>query len=308
MAILVFCISVRCFYDRAMNTRGSHHNPDDLSGLERSCDDAGERFRPAPVQPGIDRIDARFHGEMFEPHSHEEYALGLTMTGVQLFNYRGSRRASLPGRVIVLHPGEKHDGAAGTEDGLIYRMLYLDTGLIRRAMDDDSAPFPFVGDPVVSDPAFRDVLWRALGDLDHELDELEADAIVADAAALLTRHSAGSKPGRGSVSRKRMEIARDYLQANASESVSSAELEQVTGLDRFTIARQFRRLYATSPHRYLVHRRLNHARRMIEAGEPLAEAAAEAGFADQSHLNRHFRKAYGITPGRWRQLTVESRG
>jgi AraC-like DNA-binding protein len=57
-----------------------------------------------------------------------------------------------------------------------------------------------------------------------------------------------------------------------------------------------------------VQRRLNHARRMIEAGEPLAEAAAEAGFADQSHLNRHFRKAYGITPGRWRQLTVESRG
>jgi AraC-like DNA-binding protein len=50
-------------------------------------------------------------------------------------------------------------------------------------------------------------------------------------------------------------------------------------------------------------RRLQQARRMIETGEPLAEIAAETGFADQSHLNRHFKKAFGMTPGRWAALT-----
>ena len=49
-------------------------------------------------------------------------------------------------------------------------------------------------------------------------------------------------------------------------------------------------------------RRLQRAREMIKAGEPLAEIAAETGFTDQSHLNRQFKKAFGMTPGRWAAL------
>jgi AraC-like DNA-binding protein len=79
-------------------------------------------------------------------------------------------------------------------------------------------------------------------------------------------------------------------------------LEQIAGLDRFTLARHFRALYATSPHRFQVMRRLDRARQMMRAGEPLAEVAAYVGFADQSHFNRHFKKAYGVTPGRWMAL------
>ncbi|RUY14814.1 helix-turn-helix domain-containing protein, partial [Mesorhizobium sp. M7A.F.Ca.US.005.03.2.1] len=52
----------------------------------------------------------------------------------------------------------------------------------------------------------------------------------------------------------------------------------------------------------LVMRRLQRARRMIAAGEPLAQIAVEAGFSDQSHFIRHFKKAFGMTPGRWSSL------
>ena len=72
---------------------------------------------------------------------------------------------------------------------------------------------------------------------------------------------------------------------------------------QITLARQFRRAWGTSPHRYLVLRRLERARRAIAAGESLASAAILAGFADQAHLTRQFKRAYGITPGRWRRLT-----
>jgi AraC-like DNA-binding protein len=53
-------------------------------------------------------------------------------------------------------------------------------------------------------------------------------------------------------------------------------------------------------------RRLQRARRMIETGEPLAETAVATGFTDQSHLNRQFKKAYGVTPGRWAALVRPS--
>lgn len=76
-------------------------------------------------------------------------------------------------------------------------------------------------------------------------------------------------------------------------------LEQIAGTDRFTIARHFRRAFGTSPDRYRTMRRLALARTAIEGGLPLARAAADAGFADQSHMTRQFKKTYGLTPGHW---------
>jgi AraC-like DNA-binding protein len=80
-------------------------------------------------------------------------------------------------------------------------------------------------------------------------------------------------------------------------------LEAVAGVDRFTLARHFRRALGTSPDRYRTMRRLGLARAAIERGLPLAETAASAGFADQSHMTRQFKRAYGLTPARWTALT-----
>ena len=86
---------------------------------------SSDSIKVAPVSGGIERIEAHFHGDAFAPHRHDTYALGLTLQGVQTFRYRGAVRYSQPGNIIVLHPDELHDGGAGTEDGLRYRMMYL---------------------------------------------------------------------------------------------------------------------------------------------------------------------------------------
>ena len=84
--------------------------------------------------------------------------------------------------------------------------------------------------------------------------------------------------------------------------VRSAELEAVTGLDRYELARQFRASYGTSPYRYSLMRRLDFARSRLGDGTPLAELALAAGFADQAHFTRMFRSAFGLTPGRYARL------
>jgi len=281
--------------------------PEFFEGLEHSCAAGGEdRIRAAPALPGIERVEARFTGAFFEPHRHDTYAVGVTLSGVQTFRYRGGRQVSLPGRIIVLHPDEIHDGAAGTDAGLRYRMLYLDPALVRRALGA-TAPLPFVRDPVLDDPILRAALVDALGRLDETPDDLALADLVDRIAQSLARH--GKRAGRpaASISPDRINRARDYLCDNALRDVRSRELEDVTGLDRFTLSRQFRALFATSPHRFLIMRRLDHARRLIAHGETLADTAAAVGFADQSHLTRHFKKSFGITPGRWARATRASR-
>jgi AraC-like DNA-binding protein len=99
-----------------------------------------------------------------------------------------------------------------------------------------------------------------------------------------------------------VERARQLLDAERTRVVHSRELESVTGLTRYDLARQFRAVLGTSPYRYLVMRRLDFARQRMHGGRPLAEVAADAGFADQAHFTRAFRAAFGLTPARYRAL------
>ena len=237
----------------------------------------------------------------YEPHRHDSYAIGITTAGVQTFRYRGARRVCLPGQLHVLHPDETHDGAAGTDDGFGYRILYVAPELVRDALG--GGPLPFVADPVQTlAPATR-LVASLLVDLDEPISDLARAEIAATLADTLRELGGQPAPGPATIDLRAVGLARDYLAAHASEHTPASTLEAVTGVDRFTLARHFRRALGTSPDRYRTMRRLGLARAAIERGLPLAEAAASSGFADQSHMTRQFKRAYGLTPARWTALT-----
>lgn len=259
-------------------------------------------MRQAPPAPGLERIEAYFARHAYDPHRHDTYALGVTLSGVQSFDYRGARCDSQHGDVIVLHPDEAHDGRSGGEDGFRYRMLYVEPRLILEALGETAA-LPFVSDAVRADPRLLAALRLALGDLDHGLEPLERDRALA-AIAMALHAAEGSSPRRASSATcsTAVERARAFLNEHFDRTVASEELEAVTGLDRYSLARHFRAQLGASPYRYLIMRRLDRVRRGIDAGESLAQAAADSGFADQSHMTRQFKQAFGVSPGRWRAL------
>ncbi len=261
-------------------------------GLERSC-----QLRSGPASPGLERVEARLAGGGYAPHRHDTYALGVTLAGVQAFRYQGAARHSLPGELFVLHPDELHDGRPGSDAALRYRILYVDPGLIRAALGGRQA-LPFVRAAVSRDRRLRHAIAAGLDDLDQPLEDLAHDAVVQGLADAL----AAADPSAVARARARLDAAsRD---AAGADAVDSAELEALTGLTRYALARQFRACLGTTPHRYLVLRRLDRARALIRSGAPLVEAALASGFADQSHLTRHFKRAYGVPPGRWAALTA----
>lgn len=276
----------------------------DLSGLGCLCS-GGERewIRFGRPRRGLERIEARFAGQGYQPHRHDTYAIGLTIEGVQTFRYRGVSWRSLPGQIVVLHPDEIHDGGAGTPEGLRYRMLYLDPGMLIDAGSGRRASLPFIAKGVVDDPLLREVLASVLAGLDRQPEDIAMDDRIARLFDALARHAGDTAQPAGAIAHEAVSRCCAYLADNHAAAIGSADLEAVSGLDRFALARQFRRAVGTSPHRYLVMRRLEAARRLIGHGAGLADAAHAAGFADQSHMNRHFRKAYGMTPGRWAVLS-----
>lgn len=281
-------------------------------GLERSCvapagaDRPGDWVCQAAAGDGLTRLEAFFSAHAYAPHRHDTYAIGLTEHGLQCFTYRGARLTSGPGTVMVLHPDERHDGEAGSAEGFRYRMLYVPPHRIAAALAGRSRTLPFARAALSRDHRLRRAVAPALAALARSLEDLEADQVVqAVAEALLRLDPTAAATGRTrrapcAVS---VERARQVLDAHCDRVVTSAELEAVTGLDRYTLARHFRARLGTSPYRYLTLRRLDRARAALLRGESLAEAACMAGFADQSHMTRHFTRTVGVSPGRWLALT-----
>lgn len=266
---------------------------------------SSDRIRFDQPTAGLQRLSARFGGHAYDLHRHETYAVGLTLWGAQSFHYRGSLRTSRAGQVMIIHPDEAHDGHAGVDHGFTYRMLYVDPGAVSSALG--GATPPFVPDVVADDPVLSGLVDEAFADFPRTLEPLAQDALVGRLAERLADRSDAKRPrhdasARKTMARKAVARARDFLAAEATRAVASEELERVSGLDRFALARQFRALYGTSPHRYQVGQRLLNAQQFIARGMTLSETAAASGFADQSHLTRHFAARFGLTPGRWATL------
>ena len=246
---------------------------------------------------------AWFAGTAYQRHRHDTYAIGLTDCGIQVFDYRGATRTSLPGQIVVLYPDEAHDGRAGAGEGFGYRIVYVEPVQLAealRALRGRPCPLPFVSDPVSANAKLARAIESAFR---LPMEPLAVDSLLVDLAdGLLDADSAGALPGAPRIDTAAIERARRFLDAERTRVVHSAELEAITGLTRYDLARQFRQMLGTSPYRYLLMRRLDFARELIHRDRPLVDVACETGFADQAHFTRAFRSAFGLTPARYRAL------
>lgn len=256
----------------------------------------------SPASGAMERIEAWFQGPAYAMHRHDTYAIGRTLAGVQSFHYRRGRRDSLAGSTLVLHPDEAHDGQAGTDEGFRYRMVYVEPALIQNILG--GSVLPFLEGGITHDPAISAAAQALLQGVDEVVEPLEQSDALAQLAHALAAATGGpgTRRAKAKGDYQAARRARDYLQAHATRVVALDELEAATGRDRWSLSHDFRMFYGTSPYRYLTMRRLDAVRRLLLAGLSLADAAQDAGFADQSHMTRHFLKTFGITPGRWLQV------
>lgn len=256
--------------------------------------------------PGdFERFEACLEGAAYGPHRHDTYAVAVTVAGVQSFSYRGSRRHSVPGQVVVLHPDELHDGHAGDGRQFRYRSATVSPAALQEALGGRA--LPFLAEGVSDDARLHAAATALIGDLNRDLGGLEYDQAMLDFAEALSELGSERQHHRR-VDLQAVALARAFIDAHPCDNVRLDHLERVSGQDRWQLSRGFRALLGVSPYRYLIFRRLDTARAMMNGATPLAEIAAASGFSDQSHLTRHFRSAYGLTPAQWRRLNHSRRG
>jgi AraC family transcriptional regulator len=141
----------------------------------------------------------------------------------------------------------------------------------------------------------------------HTAGSLAADALRMELLLrLLADHSslAGSGAIRLPSNRLGMRVLRhldEYIDAHLGADFGVADLAMLAGMSRFHFARTFKATTGATPYRYILERRVERARTLLQRSRlSIADIAAATGFADQSHLTRNFRERYGVTPHAYR--------
>lgn len=254
---------------------------------------------------GLELLRATYGRLIFTPHAHEGFLIALTEGGVGGPVFRGERHEVEPGDVLVLNPEEAHAGGPVTEVPWRYRALYPSRDL----MVQITAEFPQrrQGLPEFPQGALRDLevakrLRRfLLAAEDEDSTLLQRESYLTEALTwLVGRHATSPRPVKA-LGRERNSIAtaRGYLEERAAENISLRELARATALSPYYLCRVFRRDVGLPPHAYQTQLRVRRAKELLGEGIPIALAAAEAGFYDQAHFSRHFKRTVGVTPGEY---------
>jgi AraC-like DNA-binding protein len=265
------------------------------------------RYWRSPLLPDAELLNAEYYEQEFAPHWHESYSIPVIQDGAQTYRYRGALRLAGAGSIAAINPGEVHTGERATAHGWAYRAFYPSVAWMRQLASDIAGrpvDIPWLPDDMVRDAETAAYLAHAHLLLEAGTDMLAAETALTSAfAMLLTRH-ARSRPRMANeqllVDDARVAAMQARLADDLPEAVTLSELAAAVGLSPFHAARLFSASAGMPPHAWRNQLRLSRALGMLRNGSSVTEAAVATGFTDQSHFTRHFKRAYGVAPGRWR--------
>ncbi|SHO54340.1 AraC family transcriptional regulator [Vibrio quintilis] len=248
---------------------------------------------------GVELLSASYNKFKFAKHWHDELAIGLIEDGAEGLFYRGQNIVVPKNHIIAINPSEIHTGYASCDEGWRYRMFYFDLATIYQKFDKSGLPV----DPVLDASVIHDFelltelkqLHLALENTSFDLTKDSLFAVVLE--KLFTRYgSIKSNYNSGKTDDRSAWITREYLLDNWHLNVSLEQLEGETGQSKFKLIRAFKQAYGITPHQFLLLVKTHKAKQLLARGNSCVETSLACGFYDQSHFNRNFKRAFGITP------------
>jgi AraC-like DNA-binding protein len=249
--------------------------------------------------PGLSLLCADFTSHDYPPHTHDALVVAVTEQGGSAVKSRGQVEEANAGTLFVFNPAEPHAGWMGRSERWQYRGLYLTRAALDRVADGLGLPeVPYFLRNTFAD---RDLI-AAFHAMHCALEEgrdvfLERELLVESFGALFQRHgSGGRRIDDAPRDRALLARVRERMRADYSMDLRLEDLAGSVGLTTFQLIGLFKRTVGLTPHAYLTQVRLAMACRALRHRGVPAEVATAVGFYDQSALNKHFKRCYGITP------------
>ncbi|HSE42939.1 MAG TPA: AraC family transcriptional regulator [Acidobacteriota bacterium] len=257
------------------------------------------RLSIVPYLNNLEIAETTYINHEFPRHLHETYVIEVVVRGNVCFECDRKTYIAPEGSIILLHPGQVHNGRSADSSAVMYRSFHPTADWMMWSshyLNCSSYPAHFKS-IIIEDRSIAQQLVKAHKAFQKQ-DVLNSESLMLEAfSSVLESKSDVSKNAPESIAR-----AKEYLHAEYTRSVQLTELADISGLSPFYFLRTFAKTTGLTPHEYLCNLRVEKARQFLSDGLSIAETATATGFFDQSHLHRHFRRILGITPGKYRAI------
>lgn len=255
---------------------------------------------------GASLLNAEYTSHHFAPHYHEELAIGVIQRGklnVQIGKH--GRMTLAAGQIVVINPGEIHEGFTDANDGCFYRMFYLPAILLNKVTGLRNEAVPQFTTCAIQDTVSASKLtWLHRNLAAPSVSILEYEGYLLEVINHLISHygdSGTSSNPQVVSSAGTIREAQAYLAAHCDQKVSLDTLAAQIGLSPYHFLRVFKTTVGMTPHAFQMQMRIDQAKSQLMRGAAIADVAVELGFHDQSHLTKQFKSLVGVTPQRYRQ-------
>ena len=239
---------------------------------------------------GITVLSASFTDFKYKKHYHQEYAIGVTLRGIQQYHLEGSLHLSYPGGVMLFNPEQAHDGMAYDKSGLEYVMLYIHPDLLlEAAQEKEIVQFQ---SPVVYNADLKYSILQLTHAILLEKDETLCTELYLDFINKLTQTNLSVRCKKDSVL---IGKAKEILRADLKSMLKLEMISKELNLSKYQFIRLFKSHTGITPYQYFLNCKIERAKQIIDEKRDLYEAVAACDFVDLTHLNKHFKKIYGIT-------------
>lgn len=255
---------------------------------------------------GVEVLIANFINYQFETHWHDTWSVGAVISGAHDNSPKATGDGIVnSGQVTMIAPGELHGGRVLGTAGCKYVMFYFQHSELMTAFDQLGGNAKSFSNMIYDAPE----LHRALINLAQLIVEAQSpssfdiDASWIRCLSLIAEQISQTDVPTLQASQhqdnKKLLLAREYLDAHANEFITLDQLAHEVSLSKYHLCRQFSRIFKMPPNKYLRQLRLQRAKELLNQGYPITEVALNCGFSDQSHMGRHFKAVFGVSPKKY---------
>ena len=237
-------------------------------------------------------------------HSHTIYSIGAITSGRCEYLHEKTRLEIGAETVVMMNPGDVHACNPVDDQPWSYVMLYVDPQWLAGIQHASESIEHTAFEPVAATHTQSADLFKGFVDFYTTLVDPDVAVLSKQEAAIgfftVMQQKLGRSPAPLKLTSPKVERVAQYIDAHYLSTLRLQDMCDAANLSEAYLIRAFEVRYHMTPHAYLLNRRIQHAQKQLRNGASIADIAQQAGFSDQAHFQRVFKKHIAATPGQYK--------
>jgi len=278
-----------------------------VAGNAPECQETHYKHWKSSGIDSLEMVETNEHRHSYPYHLHEALEVIWVKSGSALIYCRGKVSTIESGEACVISPNECHGGGCHGKASIEFTSIHIPFNIVHQFAQLNRRNFNALvylrPVKIISSGCAGRILPKLISGLKDQCSgQAQREIATQSLEKLLFARSLprsqvfGMTESHPAVDRVKSIICRNY-----AETIDIAMLASEVQLNKRYLISLFKFATGITPHQFLIGIRVDHARRLIHSNFALGPAAVETGFADQSHLNRYFKRQWGMTPGAYRR-------